>query len=107
MIYLKVFENFNDIDSICMMYDITNYEVVNGLVNVNGDVYLSDRGLVKLPLNFGTVTGNFNCSYNKLTKLEGCPNSVGGNFNCSYNKLTKLEGSPSSVGAHFFVLIIN
>jgi hypothetical protein len=45
--------------------------------------------------------GNFGCSYNKLTSLEGAPSSVGGNFGCSYNKLTSLEGAPASVGGYF------
>ena len=49
--------------------------------------------------------GNFGCSYNKLTSLEGAPSSVGGNFGCSYNKLTSLEGAPSSVGGYFYCYI--
>jgi len=45
--------------------------------------------------------GNFNCSINNLTSLEGAPASVGGYFNCSFNKLTSLEGAPVSVGGYF------
>jgi len=30
-----------------------------------------------------------------LTSLEGAPSSVGGNFYCSGNKLTSLEGFPT------------
>jgi hypothetical protein len=103
MRYLKVFENFNqDIDSICSSYGIEDYEVVNGLVNVNGDVNLYNNRLTKLPLKFGEVTGDFRCNGNELTSLEGCPSSVGGNFYCGYNKLTSLEGCPSSVGGYFY-----
>jgi hypothetical protein len=46
--------------------------------------------------------GDFGCSYNQLTSLEGAPSSVGGGFNCSYNQLTSLEGAPSSVGGNFY-----
>ena len=48
------------------------------------------------------VGGDFNCSYNQLTTLEGSPREVGGNFNCSYNQLTTLEGSPMEVGGNFY-----
>jgi len=47
-------------------------------------------------------SGNFNCSYNELTSLEGAPSHVGGNFNCSYNELTSLAGAPSHVGGDFY-----
>ena len=33
-------------------------------------------------IKFGTVTGDFDCSYNNLTNLEGAPIYVGGNFWC-------------------------
>jgi len=49
-----------------------------------------------------TWPGDFNCSYNQLTTLEGAPASVGGYFYCSYNQLTSLEGAPSSVGGDFY-----
>ena len=45
--------------------------------------------------------GDFKCSVNQLTSLEGAPSSVGGYFWCSYNQLTSLEGAPSSVGCDF------
>jgi hypothetical protein len=102
MKYLKIYEDFNDIDSICKKYGIRNYTIVDGKVNVNGDVNLFVRGLVKLPVSFGTVTGNFSCDSNRLTTLEGCPDSVSGYFNCSDNQLTSLEGGPSRVGDDFF-----
>jgi hypothetical protein len=101
MKYIKIYEDFNDINSICKKYKIKNYTVVDGKVNVDGNVNLSNRGLTKLPISFGVVTGNFYCSYNKLTSLEGCPSSVGDYFNCYNNLLTSLEGGPSSVGGGF------
>ena len=74
-------------------------------------------------INFGKVTGNFDCSelnlisfkgaptevggwfdcsHNQLTSLEGAPQTVGRSFNCSCNKLTSLEGAPQTVGRDFY-----
>jgi len=47
------------------------------------------------------VTGNFDCNYNQLINLEGCPKKVGGHFNCNRNQLTSLEGSPEQVAGSF------
>ena len=77
-----------------------SYSINNGLIDVEGDVILIKQ-VDKLPFKFGKVSGNFNCSYNQLTNLEGSPNYVGGSFDCSRNKLTNLEGCPSSVGGNF------
>ena len=52
-------------------------------------------------INFGKVTGNFNCSDLGLKSLKGVPQEVGRNFNCSWNKLTSLEGAPQEVGRNF------
>jgi len=94
-------ESLEDVDSICKRYSIENYTVKDGLVHVDGSVYLSGRELTKLPLKFGEVTGYFDCSDNRLTSLEGAPIRVGGDFNCSFNNLTSLEGAPTRVGGGF------
>ena len=73
----------------------------DGSYDVDGDVDLRDRGLLELPFRFRKVTGNFSCTDNQLTNLEGSPDSVGGNFYCSNNKLTSLYGAPDSVGRNF------
>ena len=52
-------------------------------------------------INFGKVTGDFNCSYNNLTSLKGAPQNVGGSFRCYNNQLTSLEGAPQKVGGGF------
>lgn len=104
MKYLKMFnESFNEseIHAICKKYNITNYTINNGLVDVDGDVSLSYKGLTELPLNFGKITGSFYCSHNKLTTLKGCPIYVGDSFLVEYNKLTSLEGGPSEVGGAY------
>jgi hypothetical protein len=99
----KIFESSSNIDEICNKYGIENYTInEDGSIDVEGNVNLNDRVVLsELPIKFGNVGGNFNCSGNKLTSLEGSPKSVGGNFNCSGNKLTSLEGSPKSVGGNF------
>ena len=67
-----------------------------------GNLDLSDMELTELPdLSAVTVTGDFNCSYNGLTTLNGAPKSVGGNFDCSWNPLTSLVGAPQTVGGYF------
>ena len=102
MKYIKLYESFEDIDIICSKYGIKNYSVnSDGIVDVDGDVYLYNKGLTKLPLKFGKVSGHFNCRYNNLTTLEGCPQSVGGEFTCGKNTLETLEFCPKSVGGYF------
>jgi len=114
MKHLKLFEAFEEIDSICKKYNIVNYTINDdGTVDVDGDVNLRNvtvnvkgeygfyKGLTKLPLKFGSVTGYFDCSYNQLNTLEGGPKEIGGNFICSYNQLTTLEGGPIHVGGNF------
>ena len=107
MKYLKeyrLFESVNELEihSICKEYGITDYGInPDGTIDVDDDVYLSNKGLTKLPLKFNKVIGNFYCYNNKLTSLEGAPQSVGDYFNCNENQLTSLEGAPQSVGVDF------
>ena len=72
-----------------------NFGKVTGDFNCSG---LDIKSLKGAPQEVG---GNFYCSYNYLTSLEGAPQEVGGNFNCSYNRLTSLEGAPQKVGGNF------
>ena len=76
-------------------------------VNVTGDVYLEELGLKEIPITFGKVGGNFDCSDNELMSLVGCPSEVGGDFKCKYNRLTSLKGYPRKVGGIFDVNIID
>ena len=90
------------ISSICKQYGITNYTVnPDGSIDVDGNVNLWDKKLTELPLTFNKVTGSFDCSYNKLTTLKGCPRWVGDWFGCGLNKLNSLEFSPDYVGGWF------
>ena len=52
-------------------------------------------------INFGKVTGNFDCSRLSLKSLKGAPQEVGGGFDCSNNKLISLKGAPQEVGESF------
>ena len=90
------------IHDICKQYSITNYTInPDGSIDVDGDVYLINKGLTELPLTFNKVTGDFDCRFNRLTSLKGSPRWVGGDFNCHNNKLTSLEFSPVYVGYDF------
>jgi hypothetical protein len=91
------------ISSICKKYGIENYTInSDGSIDVDGNVNLWDKRLTELPLTFNKVNGYFDCSYNNLTTLKGCPRWVGSSFICSYNNLTSLEFSPDYVGSNFW-----
>ena len=95
-------ESKEDIHSICRKYDIKNYTInEDGSIDVDGNVNLYDKKLIELPLKFGKVSGDFDCSENKLTSLSGSPREVGEYFYCYSNELLSLEGSPSEVGGDF------
>jgi hypothetical protein len=103
MTWVKLFEDFSEIDAICQELYIKNYTInPDGTVDVDGSVYLRNRGLKKIPFRFGRVTGYFSCDFNQLTTLEGAPIEVGGDFYCGGNKLTTLEGAPKEVGGDFY-----
>ena len=70
-------------------------------IDVDGDVKINYKELVSLPIKFNIVTGNFDCAYNNLIYLEGCPISVGGRFYCHFNKLKTLEGTPEIINSDF------
>jgi hypothetical protein len=94
-----------NIYKICEYYGIQNYTInPDGSIDVNGNVWLFNKNLTKLPLKFNKVSGNFSCSDNKnnLTSLDGCPNYVGGDFYCHNNEITSLEGCPNYVGGDFY-----
>ena len=52
-----------------------------GLVDVDGDFDFYSQLLSDFKgVRFGVVTGNFHCSDNQLTSLEGAPQKVGRGF---------------------------
>ena len=102
MKYLRLFESFEDIDEICIKYKIKDY-IINpdGTIDVNKNVYLNYRNLIKLPLKFNKVNGYFSCICN-LTTLEGSPIEVNSNFNCHHNRLTSFEYAPKIIRGCFY-----
>jgi hypothetical protein len=54
-----------------------------------------------LPVQFGTVLGNFDISYNSFTSLIGSPKKVLGSFDCIFNNLSNMLHSPVFVGQDF------
>ena len=93
-----------EIHNICKKYRIINYTInSDGSIDVDGSVDLLHLNLTKIPIKFNNVYGCFDCSINKLTTLEGCPNYVSGTFRCSHNKLTSLKGSPIIIEEDFYL----
>ena len=52
-------------------------------------------------INFGKITGYFNCSNLGLKSLKGAPTEVSKWFECTNNKFTSLEGAPQTVGSFY------
>ena len=69
---------------------------------IKGDVNIGNKNFKKITdiLDFSkiVITGNFVCSNNQLTTLEGAPQKVGMSFYCNNNQLTSLEGAPQEIG---------
>jgi hypothetical protein len=73
----------------------------DGTVDVKGNVDIPNRKLDIIPIQFGVVSGNFNCSANNLKSLQGSPKEVTGDFECDRDNLTSLQGAPREVGGDF------
>ena len=99
-------DSYETIEQSLNDFKIKNYEIIqeNGkfIVNVDGNVKLNNRNLNRIPFTFGVVSGDFDCSDNQLTSLEGAPNKIGEDFDCSDNQLTSLEGAPNKIGGGFY-----
>ena len=73
----------------------------------DGDLNKNDLSIIVsedkdgFTINFGKITGNFDCSSLGLKSLKGAPTEVGGSFDCPYNQLTSLKGAPKKVGGSF------
>jgi len=96
----SIFENKDDLDSICKEYRINNYTInIDGSINVNQNINMVNKKITKLPpVKINKIFGTFNCSYNNLTSLEGSPEEVlEGSFNCSNNEIISLVGGPKKV----------
>jgi len=65
-----------------------------------GDVVIKHKDEL-VNYKYKVIIGDFNCSANELTSLEGCPIEVN-YFSCYGNKLTNLKGGPQIVNADFY-----
>jgi hypothetical protein len=91
-------DEVSKIHEICKKYGIKNY-TINDDFSIDLDmVDLEARNLLNIPLKFNRVRHFFDCSFNYLTSLEGCPEYIGLDFKCQENELTSLEGLSKSIG---------
>lgn len=80
------------------------YTIHNGVVDVTGDVTFSNNNLTQMPVNFGTVYGDFIIRNSGVTTLVGSPKIVTQRFtadNCS--NLTTCLGAPEHVLGSFTI----
>lgn len=81
---------------------IKNYTVKKDMtVDVYGDVDISRMELEYIPVQFGVISGTFDCSNNKIKNLSGAPNTVGKSFFCSHNEIISLSLGPKLVGVAY------
>ena len=77
-------------------YDVSDKEVLSRFNRIENYYWFVVNGHLCFLDNKGNkaenvvIKGDFDCSFNELTSLEGCPKEVGGNFYCYYNS-TKLS----------------
>ena len=83
-------------------YDLIKDEKYGYVVNVNNHVNLYSKKLKSINVKFNEVTGYFDCSFNELETLEGCPEIVEGGFYCYNNRLKTLKGSPKKIDGSFY-----
>lgn len=62
-------------------------------VDVESSVDIAYQDLSHIPVKFGVVSGNFDCSGNHLANLAGSPRQCKG-FWCNGNQLISLDGAP-------------
>ena len=83
-------------------YEISNFTIrSDGIVDVDDDVDLTGFDEPILPVQFGKVSGSFNCYGSALISLQGTPQTVGGDFDCHCTLVTSLQGSPRFIGGSF------
>lgn len=98
----RFYNSKSEVIAWCEKMKLENYHVREDLiVDVTEDVDLSLRELHCFPVRFGVITGNFNCSKNKLVTLKGAPEKVYGCFDCSMNYLVSLKYGPTYAADYF------
>jgi hypothetical protein len=94
-------KNKEKIESWLRQMRIKNYTINDNLiVDVKGDVDISDCDLKYIPVQFGVVEHTFDCHNNQLTSLFGAPYECEG-FYCHTNKLNNLLNGPQKVRGNY------
>lgn len=77
-------------------------EIINNIVNVKGTVSIKNKMIEYIPIQFGIVSGGFNCSgCIHLKSLKGCPKQSKW-FDCYWcSSLTNLDGGPQIVSEQY------
>lgn len=102
MIENQCFQSKKEIENWLDNMKVKNYTINDDLtVDVKGTVDLENKGLIYLPLQFGTVRGNFLIGSNYLTSLLGSPFEVYGDVEIQHNKITSLEHISLATGSYF------
>ena len=114
---LKLVEQKKIISQWLDIRGVKNYTINDNLIiDVDGSVNLSaatgrpmrkwgaatikkDFQIDNILYQFGNVSGDFDCSYNKLVSFKGCPKYVGGKFDASNNQINTFEFFPKFVGS--------
>lgn len=96
-----MFTKKEDIEKWLTDMDISSYVIrKDNVIDVQQNVNLKGK-MECIPVQFGVIYGNFNCSNLGLLSLVGSPKEVNGNFICERNNLTSLTGAPEVVGEWF------
>lgn len=83
--------------------NVTKYKINDDLsVDCDENVDISKRGLVRIPIKFGQINGNFDCSMNNITNLVNSPVAITGHFDCSLNRIYTLIGGPRYVAGGYY-----
>lgn len=84
-------------------YNIINYKINDDLtVDVNGSVDLKHKHLVFIPIKFGHVKGDFDCSFTQLDNTNGFPIKVDYDINIGGTLVTSLYGMTSTIPGNFY-----
>lgn len=81
-------------------HEIKNYTIrLDGVVDVDGNVWIPAIIETELPIQFGTVSGEFFLAYsnNKINSLKGIPQVCGSRFSCCRSAVTSLSGIDKAI----------
>lgn len=96
-----MYTNKEDIEAWLSKMSINFYTIrANNIIDIHENIKIKGQ-MYELPVQFGIVEGNFDCSNLGLETLKGCPDIVEGYFKCSNNNLISLEYSPKKVNREF------